>query len=78
MKSLKTYNLPQDVIEILKRQPNKSHYVANAVRAAHKGGGDVETDITDATDIELITELRLRFGLMDAKSELLKTIMAML
>ena len=78
MKSLKTYNLPQDVIEILKRQPNKSYYVANAVRAAHKGADNIELDITDATDIELITELRLRFGLMDAKSELLKTIMAML
>jgi hypothetical protein len=78
MKSLKTYNLPQDVIEILKRQPNKSYYVANAVRAAHKGGGDVETDITDATDIELITELRLRFGLDDPKSEMLKAIMVLI
>ena len=78
MKSLKTYNLHQDVIQILKRQPNKSHYVANAVRAAYKGGGDVETDITDATDIELITELRLRFGLDDPKSEMLKAIMVLI
>jgi len=32
MKSLKTYNMDQDVIQILSRQPNKSHYVNTAVR----------------------------------------------
>lgn len=32
MKSLKTYNLDQDVIQILSRQPNKSRYVCNAIR----------------------------------------------
>ncbi len=34
--------------------------------------------IVEASDIELINELRLRFGLMDAKSELLNTIKAMI
>jgi len=32
MKSLKTYNLDLDVIEILARQANKSQYVCRAVR----------------------------------------------
>lgn len=32
MKSLKTYNMDQDVIKILSRQPNKSQYVNTAVR----------------------------------------------
>ena len=32
MKSLKTYNLDQDVIQILGRQANKSQYVSRAVR----------------------------------------------
>jgi len=32
MKSLKTYNLDQDVIRILASQPNKSQYVSKAVR----------------------------------------------
>lgn len=32
MKSLKTYNMDHDVINILKRQPNKSEYVNKAVR----------------------------------------------
>ena len=32
MKSLKTYNLDHDVIQILSRQANKSQYVCRAVR----------------------------------------------
>lgn len=32
VKSLKTYNLDQDVITILSRQANKSQYVCRAVR----------------------------------------------
>ncbi len=32
MKSLKTYNMDQDCIAILARQPNKSQYVCRAVR----------------------------------------------
>jgi len=32
MKSLKTYNMDQDVIQILARQANKSQYVCRAVR----------------------------------------------
>jgi hypothetical protein len=32
LKSLKTYNLDQDVINILSRQANKSQYVCRAVR----------------------------------------------
>lgn len=32
MKSLKTYNMDQDVIKILSRQPNKSQFVNTAVR----------------------------------------------
>lgn len=37
MKSLKTYNLDQDIINILARQPNKSQYVCRAVRKLSKG-----------------------------------------
>ena len=32
MKSLKTYNMDQDCIRILKNQPNKSQYVCDAIR----------------------------------------------
>jgi len=32
MKSLKTYNMDQDCIMILRREPNKSQYVCRAVR----------------------------------------------
>ena len=35
MKSLKTYNMDQDCIQILNRQPNKSKYVCDAIRAKH-------------------------------------------
>ncbi len=35
MKSLKTYNMDRNAIEILSRQPNKSAYVNNAVREKH-------------------------------------------
>jgi hypothetical protein len=76
VKSLKTYNLPQDVITILSKQPNKSEYVAKAVRHKYSGNGEISLD--DWTNLELIQELRLRFGLMDTKSELLKTIIALL
>lgn len=42
MKSLKTYNMDKDVINILSRQPNKSAHVNKCVRAYHKNKAKLE------------------------------------
>ena len=76
MRVNRTFSIPIDLVHDLKKKPNQSETVTRALRKyLDKNDG---IDITDATDDELIQELRLRFGLMDAKSELLNTIRAML
>jgi len=35
VKSVKTYNMDRDCIDILSRQPNKSQYVCDAIRQKH-------------------------------------------
>ena len=45
MKSVRTFNLDQDVINILANKPNKSQFVARAVRRLHKG--QIEFDQTE-------------------------------
>ena len=76
MRVNRTFSIPVDLVYDLRKKPNQSETVTRALRKyLDKNEG---IDITDATDDELIQELRLRFGLMDAKSELLNTIRAML
>ena len=47
MKSLKTYNMDQDCIQILQHKPNKSQYVCRSIRRMQK----LEEDF-DLIDIE--------------------------
>jgi len=72
----RTFSIPVALATELKRKPNQSETVTKAVRK-YLNNEDVIT-IEDASDHELIHELRLRFGLADAKSELLNTIKAMM
>ena len=76
MRVNRTFSIPVDLVYDLRKKPNQSETVTRALRKYLDK--DEGIDITDATDDELIQELRLRFGLMDAKSELLNTIRAML
>jgi len=76
MRINRTFSIPIDLVHDLKKKPNQSETVTKALRK-HLNNEDVVT-IVEASDIELINELRLRFGLMDAKSELLNTIKAMI
>lgn len=45
MKSLKTYNLDQDVINILSREPNKSQFVCRAVRRLSHAVDDFDINL---------------------------------
>jgi hypothetical protein len=76
MRINRTFSIPYDLAQDLKKKHNQSETVARALR---KYLEDEETPtITDASEEELIQELRLRFGLGDAKSELLSTIKTMM
>ena len=61
MKSLKTYNLDQDVINILKREKNKSQYVCRAVRRLSHITR--EFDIEEVALNDLLNELSSRIEL---------------
>ena len=76
MRINRTFSIPVELVHELRKKPNQSETVTKALRK-HLNNEDVVT-IVEASDIELINELRLRFGLMDAKSELLNTIKAMI
>jgi len=76
MRINRTFSIPIEIVRELKKKPNQSETVTKALRK-HLNNEEV-ISIVDASDIELINELRLRFGLMDAKSELLNTIKAMI
>jgi len=72
----RTFSIPVALVHELRKKHNQSETVTRALR---KYLEDEETPtITDASEEELIQELRLRFGLRDAKSELLATIRAMM
>ena len=75
MKSLKTYNLDHDVIQILQRQPNKSQFVCRAVRKLNKGDG---TSLQDFTDQQLIGALQSRFDQYSPQFQMLTTLIALL
>ena len=76
MRINRTFSIDYELVIELKKKVNQSETVNRAVRK-YLNNEDVIT-IEDASDHELIHELRLRFGLMDAKSELLNTIKAMI
>ena len=76
MRINRTFSIPVELVHELKKKVNQSETVTRALRK-YLEDEDTPT-ITDASDVELINELRLRFGLMDAKSELLNTIKAMI
>lgn len=76
MRINRTFSIPVELVHELRKKHNQSETVTKALR---KYLGDEETpSITDASEIELINELRLRFGLYDSKSVLLNTIKAMI
>ena len=76
MRINRTFSIPYDLAQDLKKKHNQSETVTRALRK-YLEQEDTPT-ITDASEDELIQELRLRFGLGDAKSELLATIRAMI
>jgi len=76
MRVNRTFSIPIDLVHDLKKKPNQSETVTKALRK-YLNNEEVVT-IVEASDVELINELRLRFGLMDAKSELLNTIKSMI
>jgi len=77
MKINRTFSIDYDLAVDLRKKPNQSEEVCKALRKHLKNDEEV-LSITEASELDLITELRLRFGLYDSKSELLKTIQAML
>ena len=47
MKSLKTYNMDQDCIQILQHKPNKSQYVCRSIRRMQKLEEELDLDLVD-------------------------------
>ena len=58
MKSLKTYNLDYDVIQILRSKPNKSQYVCKSVRAYTIQ--EEQFDISDVPTRQILAALHSR------------------
>ena len=76
MRINRTFSIDYTIAMELKKKHNQSETVNRALK---KYLEDEEIpSITDASEEDLIQELRLRFGLGDAKSELLTTIRAMM
>lgn len=71
MKSLKTYNLDQDVIKILSRQLNKSQFVCRAVRRLDHNIDDISP--ADFPTRQLLAALSAR---KDVSSQLKAVILA--
>ncbi len=77
-KSLRTYNLPHDVIKLLRNKPNKSQFVATAVRKLANKENNEDVGLMDADTSAILNELRLRFEPHTTEMELLKTIISLL
>lgn len=73
MKSLKTYNMDHDVIEILRPVQNKSRFVCAAVRRMKNG--ENAFDLTDVSSRQLLAVISNR---PDIPKELVAHIMAIL
>ena len=56
MKSLKTYNMDYDVIQILRSKPNKSKFVCESVRL--RAIGEEQFDVHDVSTRQLIIALK--------------------
>lgn len=78
MKSLKTFNLDQDVINILKLKINKSQYVCRAVRQLHNKDSTEDIPLMEATDKQILSELSLRWDVHSPEHQLLQTIKSLL
>lgn len=78
MKSLKTFNLDKDVIDILKLKQNKSQYVCRAVRKLHSKDNQDDVPLMDATDKDILSELALRWDVHSPQYQLLQTIKSLL
>jgi len=76
MRINRTFSIPVALATELKKKHNQSETVTRALRKYLEE--EEIPSITDASEEELIQELRLRFGLYDAKSELLSTIKGMM
>ena len=76
MRVNRTFSIPIELVRELKKKVNQSETITRALRKYLED--ELTPTITDASEDELIQELRLRFGLGDAKSELLATIRAMM
>jgi hypothetical protein len=76
VKSLKTYNLDHDVIQILSRQPNKSQYVCRAVRRLSHNIDEISPG--DFTTQQLIGALQSRFDQYSPQYQMLTTLIALL
>ena len=47
VKSLKTYNMDHDCIQILQHKPNKSQYVCRSIRRMQKLEEELDLDLVD-------------------------------
>ena len=63
MKSLKTYNMDQDVIEILRPVQNKSQFVCAAVRRMKNG--ENAFDLSDVSSRQLLAVISYRKNVPD-------------
>jgi hypothetical protein len=76
MRINRTFSIDYELVLALKKKHNQSETVNRALKK-YLQDEDLPS-IVDASEEELIQELRLRFGLGDSKSELLNTIRAMM
>ncbi len=70
MKSLKTYNLDQDVINILSRERNKSQFVCRAVRRLSHAVDDFDMNLVGTRYI--LINLKHRDDISDALKALIQ------
>ena len=79
MRVNRTFSIPIDLVHDLKKKHNQSETVTRALRKyLEKQDEDYVPTILEASEDELLQELRLRFGSGDPKSELLITIRSMM
>jgi hypothetical protein len=69
MKSLKTYNMDHDVINILRRIPNKSQYVCQSVRLMSNSEYEYELDLVNSRIV--LINLKHRDDISDALKALI-------
>jgi len=75
----RTFSIPVELVYELRKKANQSETVTRAIRKyLEKQHEDYVPTILEASEDELLQELRLRFGSGDAKSELLITIRSMM